>query len=148
MDSERINHWLTLLANFGVIAGVVFLAFEIQQNNELLVQESRYSMLQNQKDWKMFLNGDPEIAKLIYSPQIEKLSELDKLRRFDIISGVVLTWQWEWEQSHSNLLGNSKLPVEAFRTLWKSQNIQSIWKELKPILMPDFAEYMESEVVN
>jgi hypothetical protein len=147
MIMEKSNQWFALLANIGVVAGVVFLAFEIQQNNELLVQESRYSMIENQKDWKFFLNGNPEVARLIYTSHTEKLTEIEKLRRFDILSGVLLTWQWEWEQSQSGLFGNSQLPVEGFRSLWKSQNIRTDWAELKPILKSGFADFLEAEVV-
>jgi len=31
------------LANIGVIAGILFLAFELRQNNELLEQQSRFA---------------------------------------------------------------------------------------------------------
>ena len=148
MDIEKPNNWIALLANLGVVAGVVFLALEIQQNNELLVQESRYSMLENQKEWKFFLNGSPEIAKLIYQSQTEELSDIDKWRRFDILAGLLLTWQWEWEQAESGRFGDSQLPIEAFRALWKYQNIHSEWAELKPILRHDFAEFLERNVVN
>jgi hypothetical protein len=148
MNVDKINNWLTLLANFGVIAGVIFLAFEIHQNNQLLVQESRYSMLQNQKDWKMFINGNPEISKLIYTSPTEQLNELDRVRRFEILSGVLLTWQWEWEQSQSGLLGASRLPIVGFRAVWKIQNIQSDWVSLKPSLKPSFADFLESKIAN
>lgn len=148
MIKDKLSYWFSILTNLGVLIGVVFLAYEIQHNNELLVQESRYSLLQNQKDWKMFLNGDPKIAKLIYSASIDELSEIDKLRRFDILSGVLLTWQWEWEQSKSGLFGDSNLPIEGFRTLWKMQNYQLHWAELKPILNPDFADFLETEIAN
>ena len=32
MDTEKVNHWLTLGANVGVLVGIVFLAVEIRQN--------------------------------------------------------------------------------------------------------------------
>ena len=34
MDTDRINRWLTLSANIGVIAGLVFVAIEIRTNTE------------------------------------------------------------------------------------------------------------------
>ncbi len=34
MDSEKLNRWLTLGANFGVLVGIIFLAIEIRQNTE------------------------------------------------------------------------------------------------------------------
>jgi len=105
-------------------------------------------MLENQKDWKFFLNGDPEIARLIYGSQTGELSEIEKFRRFDILSGLLLTWQWEWEQSQSGLIGDSKLPVEGFRALWNYQNIQAEWAELRPILKSGFADFLEDNVVN
>ncbi len=36
MKFGNSNRWLTLLANIGVVAGIVFLAFELQQNNKQL----------------------------------------------------------------------------------------------------------------
>ena len=36
MNPDTLNKWLTLLANFGVIAGIIFLAFEVRQNEEML----------------------------------------------------------------------------------------------------------------
>ena len=35
MDTKRLNFWFTLAANLGVIAGIVFLAFEIRQSNQI-----------------------------------------------------------------------------------------------------------------
>ena len=41
MKLDQINRWLSLLANVGVIAGIVFLAIEIRQNNENLTVQTR-----------------------------------------------------------------------------------------------------------
>jgi hypothetical protein len=35
MNIERVNRWLTLGANLGVLVGIVFLALEIRQNSEI-----------------------------------------------------------------------------------------------------------------
>jgi len=39
MSMDRYNQWLTLLANVGVIAGIIFLAIELRHNNMLLVEQ-------------------------------------------------------------------------------------------------------------
>ena len=36
MDSDRLNRWLTLGANLGVLVGIVLLIFELRQNQEML----------------------------------------------------------------------------------------------------------------
>ena len=38
MGLDNINEWLTLVANFGVLIGIVFLAVQIQQNTKYLRQ--------------------------------------------------------------------------------------------------------------
>ena len=37
---EKLNQWMTLVANVGVVAGIVFLAFEISQNTEQMMSTS------------------------------------------------------------------------------------------------------------
>ena len=32
---ERLNQWLTLIANFGVILGIVFVVIEVRQNTDI-----------------------------------------------------------------------------------------------------------------
>ena len=38
---EKLNHLLTLLANIGVIAGIIFLAVEINQNTDMMRAQTR-----------------------------------------------------------------------------------------------------------
>jgi hypothetical protein len=40
MDSDRLNRWLTLIANFGVVVGLILLVVEIRQNTDFIKQES------------------------------------------------------------------------------------------------------------
>lgn len=43
MTMDKLNTWLTLIANIGVLAGIVFLAIEIRTNtetNRIGIQES------------------------------------------------------------------------------------------------------------
>lgn len=47
MNKTRINDWLALVANVAVVGGIVFLAIEIRQNNELLRSESRQALVAN-----------------------------------------------------------------------------------------------------
>jgi hypothetical protein len=44
MNLEKLNHWLTLLANIGVLAGIVFLAIEINQNTNIMKAQTRGSV--------------------------------------------------------------------------------------------------------
>ena len=48
MDLDKLNKWLTLLANFGVVAGLIFLVIEIRQNQTLL-EQNQQTMLRDQE---------------------------------------------------------------------------------------------------
>ena len=36
MDTDKMNRWLTLGANVGVLIGLILLLFEIRQNSDLM----------------------------------------------------------------------------------------------------------------
>lgn len=44
MGSDRLNWWLTLVANLGVIGGLVFLGYETRQNTSQMRAEAAYSI--------------------------------------------------------------------------------------------------------
>ena len=78
MNSLKINDWLTLIANVAVVGGIVFLAIEIQQNNELLRSESRQTLVANDvTSLTVNLENADVFAKLVSK---KKLSAEDQLR--------------------------------------------------------------------
>ena len=47
MKKVAFGQTIGILANIGVIAGIIFLGVELQQNNELLQTEAGYKLLQS-----------------------------------------------------------------------------------------------------
>ena len=47
MDSDRTNRWLTLLANFGVLVGLLLLVFEIGQNTDMMQAQMAQARVDN-----------------------------------------------------------------------------------------------------
>jgi len=41
MDSDRLNRWLTLGANLGVLVGIILLIVELDQNREMMKSQTR-----------------------------------------------------------------------------------------------------------
>ncbi len=87
---DKLNQWLGLVANFGVVLGIVFLAIEIQQNTRSLDEDRKYaaaSAYQARTDSSMALYNfrDPEVfAKLVEGATYVDLSgpEQQKFRAF------------------------------------------------------------------
>jgi hypothetical protein len=65
VDFDKLNKWLTLLANLGVVVGIVFLAFEIRSNtasNRIAIQSAFSS---NWVDINGGIAHDRQLATLI-----------------------------------------------------------------------------------
>ena len=147
MEADKLNRWLTLGANLGVIAGIIFLGFELRQNNQLLVEEARYSMLQNQKEWAYFVSAANNVSDSVMSPDgNSELSKADRIRRGEMIGTLLFMWQWEYEQSQSNLFGETEVSIAAYKYGWRNYNIAEIWPEIRGWYSDDFVQFMEEKV--
>jgi len=76
MDPDKLNKWLALIANFGVVAGIIFLAVEMRQNQitleqnqtlmkleyELQVAGSQLALADSAGEFRSLIAGDKELA--------------------------------------------------------------------------------------
>jgi hypothetical protein len=81
MKKFDIGQALSILANVGVIAGLVFLGFELNQNNELMEAEVRttYASM-DQNGWGYLIENPDFIEVLIKDRSGEELTEAEELR--------------------------------------------------------------------
>ena len=146
---------ITILANLGVIAGIGFLAFELNQNNKLLRSQAGYNLLQNRGQWRDDVSSDPEFSAFwLKVTKGEPLSELDALRLSMVAERTILNWQWEYGQYVDGNLAEGELPIDGYRSaFWGSpsseaQAIRIAWEKFRTQLRTDFVAWMESNVVN
>ena len=50
MDSDRLNRWLTLIANVGVLVGLLLLVFEIRQNTDVMQAQMAQARADNRME--------------------------------------------------------------------------------------------------
>jgi hypothetical protein len=80
VNRETLNWWLTLLANLGVLGGLVFVGFEIRQNTSQLRADASYSITASVNELNAGLYGDPEFAEVVFRGEAD-LSSLTPLER-------------------------------------------------------------------
>jgi len=81
MKSLDFGQLFQTLANIGVIAGIVFLAVEIQQNNELMEAEARFTRLSASKEAFNIQSTNGELAEIIVKVNNnESLTEVERYR--------------------------------------------------------------------
>jgi hypothetical protein len=77
MDSEedmkkgKLNEWLTLLANFGVVTGIVFLVIEVRQNQAAIEESNLINRVQARSmeidqfnDFRAFVSQSEELSRI------------------------------------------------------------------------------------
>ena len=73
---ERINQWLMIGANVGVLIGIVFLAFEVRQNTAQMRAEASYSIHQDVQRLNESVYGDSDLSRLLIKAD-EHYAQLD-----------------------------------------------------------------------
>lgn len=144
MNVEKLNQHLTLVANFGVMIGIIFLAIEVSQNTATLRAQAIQNSTDVSRHQLIMLAGNEDVARISMSRDLSELSDLDRQRAFWInlsfLSGMQgLYRQWiigvlpdvEWDNWTEVICWNAKSP--SFRELWPP-----------PTLMAGFVKHVES----
>ena len=98
MKTDAVNRWLTFGANLGVLFGIFFLAFELQQNNELLqaqAEETQAMSIQAattlDQDFLLLLGSDPALAETwsTYLRAPDTLPEAQRLQASYLMAALI-----------------------------------------------------------
>ena len=153
MEKIDIGQTVSVLANLGVIAGIIFLAVELQQNNEALDAQSRFNHTSRRADFFFEIASDSEFVALIAKAQAgEPLSTEDDLRLYNFYMGLFTNWQWEFGEDR---LGRLDAPVEAWRRVmqeipndvgWHYPRIRETWESNKFAFTLPFIAFMDELV--
>ena len=156
MKKIDLGQTITILANLGVIAGIGFLAFELNQNNKLLRAQAGYNLLLNRGLWRDDVGSDPEYAE--FWLKVEKggpLSEVEALRLRTIAERTILNWQWEYGQYVDGNFAAGELPIAGYRRVFwgngsssEAKATRDAWNRFRSELRPDFVAWMEDNVFN
>jgi hypothetical protein len=149
MNSSKINDWLTLIANVAVVGGIVFLAIEISQNNELLRSESRQTLVANDvTSLTANLENADVFAKLV--SEIE-LSAEDQIRLSFMYALDLRNREFEYFQYTNGLLDEETwLSYRHLILVNHSAGLgRSWWDEIgRGIVDPEFAKLVDELLVN
>ena len=95
MRFESTSRWLTLLANFGVLLGIVVLVYEIRQNTVATELEVAATFESTLAEAELFIAGDPDFAELLAKGiDGENISRVDQLRLTAFYRRILRSWQF------------------------------------------------------
>jgi len=153
-----LGRMIEILANLGVIAGLVFLGLEIQQNNELLETEI-ISTRQAIRAQDFLLPVEyPELGQaLIDSRNGEELTEYQTLILNRVISTTLFNWQFIHAEFVKGRIDEDGLPVHVWRRAFRGRgtsdnaywpDMAEFWERNHIAFDPAFVAWMEDNIVN
>lgn len=141
MKRIDLGQTISIFANLSVLAGILLLAYELNQNNRFAEEQAQYASLQESLRMNELII-QPEYARLYYRPtNDEPMSALDQQRRSTLIGGMFSQWEWIFQRRPGSM------PVEAFRSAWQRSQPVDVWEERRSQYTPEFVLWMEENIV-
>ena len=82
MNTERVNRWLSLVANIGVIIGFVLLAYEVNQSTKVAIGAVSQGLTEQTLDFFSLKIDSDAVATATYKQHLGE--ELDDYEKFQL----------------------------------------------------------------
>ena len=152
MKKIDFGQTISILANIGVIAGIVFLAIEIRQNSEALGVQARME----RQNWRRAVIArtvdNPELGRALRKSQAgETLTPDERFLLDEEILFRIVNWEIVFNDVEAGLLDEEAIVLAGWRTVFHEQfpGMRAAWDRYKTgaAFSPEFVDFMEQEVV-
>jgi hypothetical protein len=135
-----------VLGVVGIIAGIVFLGYELRQNNELMAAEARFNYLVLVTNAYSDLAFNRDYAELrIKSANGETLDATDYLQLEAAVMRVLTTFQWTYLELPVDSPEQISLRDTAQR-LFDEAIFRRVWNDRKSGFDEPFVHWLEQEI--
>lgn len=147
---DRLNQWLTLFANIGVLVGIAFLAYEIRQNSGAIQSQTRATI---------FSGGQEELWKTMEYPDVtvnmglgnKEMSIEEKIRLDAWLTAAMRAREFAWLEFENGNLDPDQYAgdQEVIRMILGSPRTKRWWKEIaRPSFPKQFAEMVDELIAD
>ena len=147
---NKLNQWLTLFANLGVLIGIFFLAYEVRQNTVSIQSQTRAAL---------FAGGQEELWKTIeypnvvvdMSPDDGELSATDKVRLDGWLTAAMRAREYAWTEYQSGNVDAEQWRSETaiIRVILGSKRTRHWWNNIaRDTFREDFANEVDTLIVD
>jgi hypothetical protein len=117
MKSFDLGRFVKTLANVGVIAGIVFLGFELRQNNELMEAEARFNRVTVSTEAYNITSTNGELAEImVKANNNESLTEVEQYRYLSSQMRFLINMEWIFRE----------MPVDSPERKYAERQIMSV----------------------
>jgi hypothetical protein len=148
MNTQSIKHNIEIIANVGVLLGIILLAYEVNQNNQLLAAEARATHMQSRAGLQEGMAREEGLMKLrLKAANNEPLAQDEEWRLVSDAASSFTRWEYDFDQYQEGNLDAlvTNAYIQHMRT-WPHH--LTVWKEWGHTYNPDFVAFMEDNVIN
>ena len=153
MKVNSITRWLTLVTNFGVLGGLVFLGVEIQQNTTAIELSTAQSFQSDFRVHELVIAQDGDLADLLQrgKEDMSGLTQTELIRVRLLESSVLRAWANLYYHYSEGALEERLWfgQVRRMKQSWRrNSTMRYFWEDLKTTFEPDFVVFMETVVAS
>jgi len=141
MNLDNLNKWLSLTANIGVIAGILFLGVEVQQNSQLMRSQTRDSMTTKQMDYYASVYNDSELSNIRFNYDATTNEPSTEGFRYGVsVFANLRMYENEWYQYQQGLFEEEEfLPrIETWKRTFSNPSFRFVWEMFEVEMSPSF----------
>ena len=156
MNIDNFNKWLALLANIGVIAGIVFLAVEVGQFRGQMQSQNNYDYFNALTTNLSAVSQSPFLSEIIAKLSTgEALSPAENVSADNFINSIFLFWEYVWRETEAGRFDEGQLGLNAIvadfnhlRTGPYQTRFNARWVEFRGQLEPGLVAILEQEIAD
>ena len=154
MTKIDLGQAVGILANVGVIAGIVFLGVELQQNNDLLGIQTRAIQLDQTLGFAEEITRNPTLAAVIAKAESnEELSAVEEVMLRGLAMRGLRQLEWSFNESQAGTFAMQPEQVALYRAGFRGDGIfrwplGKYWADMDDFFSPNFVRFVEENVIN
>ena len=148
MEPDKVNRWLTLGANIGVLIGIILLVVELDQNREMTRAQTRNDISQQLSNRLLLVASNSELSSVTRRAALGEELSADEQRRFWLYQVANLR---DWENMHYQYRQGmfDEVEFEAEKTSWqfvidRNKDFASTWCLTRQNFSPEFSAEIDS----
>lgn len=147
LDSDKLNRWLTLGANLGVLIGIFLLIVELAQNREMIRAQTRNEISVQLVDLLSQVATNDELSRLLVRSGSGEPMSIEEASRFQARTLAMLRY---FENVHyqyrQGMYDEHEFSAqrEAWRRLANDAAFLSIWCSWRETFSPEFRKNLET----
>ena len=145
LNKLDLGQTITILANLGVIAGIMFLGLELRQNNDQLQSQTRTNLydMQSQIQTALFSNTGELLDTLVKAENNDELTQQETLQLLAFQSNAVATMEVMFREDSENSRSAPGWVTAIFATI---PGARDFFDQTKDRRDADFVRFVEQEI--